>query len=238
MSCPFLSLNCATHDSPCSFGSWGKNKKWPYFTTIQHPRCEASQQASDYIWYLISFSRRVPVRIIFSLVICWEEYCPLYVVSVIASSNHCVNTSFCRISDGMTVCKGMTAPHNIWLFDSVFVRLPHLFILLSPCVCIKLVFMFLWNGASCRPRPSKYQGWTVNEKYLFIFSTWQAVIVHLTSPVSIACTQITRSYSTARCYKTLECTLVLAPPWTQWTTLIEEGLPRVSFKLWWHLVFH
>ena len=108
----------------------------------------------------------------------------------------------------------------------------------SSCVCIKLVFMFLWNGASCRPRPSKYQGWTLNEKYLFIFSTWQAVIVHLTSPVSIACTQITRSYSTARCYKTLECTLVLAPPWTQWTTLIEEGLPRVSFKLWWHLVFH
>ena len=105
----------------------------------------------------------------------------------------------------------------------------------SSCVCIKLVFMFLWNGSFCRPRPSKYQGWTLNEKYLFIFSTRQAVIVHLTSPVSIACTQITRSYSTAICYKTLECTLVLSPPWT---ILIEEGLPRVSFKLWWHLVFH
>ena len=147
MSCPFLSLNCTTHDSPCSFGSRGKNKKWPYFTIRQHPRCEASQQASDYIWYLISFSRRVPVRIIFSLVICWEEYCPLYVASVIASSNHCVNTSFCRISDGMTVCKGMTAPHNIWLFDSVFVRLPHLFILIlrlyKTCIHVSLEWCFL-----------------------------------------------------------------------------------------------
>ena len=151
---------------------------------LQHPRCEASQQASDHIWYLISFSGMVPVRIIFSLVICWEEYCPLYVVSVIASSNHCVNTSFCRISDGMTVCKGMTAPHNIWLFDSVFVRLPHLFILILRLY--KIVFMLLWNGASCRPRLRKCQGWMLNEKYLFIFSTRQAVFVHLTSPLAVS----------------------------------------------------